>query len=60
MSVMRDDVYDQIGELDDKCMQLVAICKELTERVDSIENALVSKGLTVRKRKEPDDTCTVM
>ena len=41
-------------------MQLVAICKELTERVDSIENALVSKGLTVRKRKDTDDTCTVM
>ena len=57
---MFEDWIQRNDELDDKCMQLVAICKELTERVDSIENALVSKGLTVRKRKDTDDTCTVM
>lgn len=60
MSVVRDDVYDEIGELDDKYLQLVAVCKDLAERVDQIENVLTSKGFTIRKRKDTDDTCCVM
>ena len=56
-----DEMYDQIGELDDKYMQLVRVCKDLASRIDEIEKILITKGYTLKKPpQDSDDTCTVM